>query len=96
MGMGWMGMELGIAPRLLQPRRLGRMGKSLSSAERLVPTSTGCVYQSPRLWRQLALSPAELSPACSATTSTQSSAVGTEQPAGAQTTHGWSSAGAAS
>ena len=90
-------MELGNAPVLLQPRRLGRMEKSLSPAERLVPSASGSIYHSPRLWRQLALSSSELSAPGSGTPSTKSPALGTKQPAWTQTqaSRRWSSASAA-
>jgi hypothetical protein len=54
-------MELGIASCLLQPDRLGRMGKSLSSAELLVPSAARQVGQPSGLRWQLGLSSAELS-----------------------------------
>src|SRR6266481_2568571 len=86
--MGWMGMELGITPRLLQPRVLGWMAESLSSAAPLVPPATGGVGQPARLRWQLALSSAELSASQSsrAAAGLQSSALRTEQSAGLQTT----------
>jgi hypothetical protein len=58
-----MGMELGIASRLLQSDRLGRMGKSLSSSELLVSSATGQVGKPSGIRWQLALSSAELSSA---------------------------------
>jgi hypothetical protein len=88
-------MELGNAPVLLQPRRLGRMEKPLSPADSLVPSASGSVYQSPRLSRQLALSPSALSASGSGTPSTKSPALGTKQPARTQTSRRWSSASAA-
>jgi hypothetical protein len=77
-GMDGLGMELDIAPVLLQSHRLGRMGKPLPSAERLVPPATDSLFQSPGLRWQLALSPTELSTAHSGKTPGQSSAVGTK------------------
>jgi hypothetical protein len=54
-------MELGIAASLLQPHGLGRLGKSLSPAECVVPAAADCMVEPAGLWRKLALSSAELS-----------------------------------
>ena len=53
-----MGMELGCTPRVLQQRLLGRMGETVSTAERLVSSASNRVECQARLWRQLALSAA--------------------------------------
>src|ERR1700677_31313 len=81
MGMGRVGMELGIAPRLLQPNRVGWLGKSLSSAELLVSPAACEMGQPSRVRWQLGLSSAELSPSqlLSREPSGQYQAVGTEQ-----------------
>ena len=56
-----MGMELGIATGLLQPRLLGRMGPAaVSSASGVVSAAPGRLDKPPGIWRQLALSSAEL------------------------------------
>jgi hypothetical protein len=60
---------LDITPVLLQSHGLGGMEKSLPSAECLVPPAAGSIFQSTGVRRQLALSPAELSPARSGKTS---------------------------
>ena len=60
-GWGGLGMELGLAPRLLQSRCLGRMGKSPSSAESLVSSAAYILQISSRIRRQLAISSAKLS-----------------------------------
>jgi hypothetical protein len=67
--MGWVGMELVVAPGLLQSHHLGGMASPISSAELLVSSAPGPVQHEAGIWRQLALSPAELSstPAASAT-----------------------------
>src|SRR5271168_1983511 len=59
--MGRMGMELGSAPRLLQPRILGRLVESLPSTAPLLQSATDCMGQPARLPWQLGLSPAPLS-----------------------------------
>src|SRR5260370_41104921 len=82
MGMGRMGMELGIAPRLLQSRGLGQFGKSLSSAKRLASSATGSLFQPSGLRWQLALSSAQLSASLSSGAGLQSSPARTCQTPG--------------
>jgi hypothetical protein len=60
MGLGRLGMELGIEPRILQSFGLGEMGQSLSSAAAVVSPASGVLQQPSRIRRQLGLSPAEL------------------------------------
>jgi hypothetical protein len=80
MGLGRLGMELGIEPRLLQSQRLGEMGQSVSSSAPLV-SSAPCVLQQPsRIRRQLGLSSAELPTAeSSVPPATEQQALGTKQ-----------------
>ena len=56
-----MGLELGVAADLLQPRALGWMGARVSAAERLVSASANPMEPSARLWRELGVQAAELS-----------------------------------
>ena len=80
-----MGMELGRTPRLLQPRLLGRVVESLSSAEYLVSSAAGGVCESARLPWQLGLPSAWLqAPQLRESAGLQPSAVWTEQPSGLQ------------
>lgn len=75
-------MELEFAPRLLQPHGLGRMGKSLSSAELLVPPAAGAILRPSGLRRQLALSSAELPAAVPAASAGPSPAVFADESSG--------------
>ena len=77
-------MELEFAPRLLQPHRLGRMGKSVSSAELLVPSATGAILWSSWIRRQLGLSSTELSAALSVAAPGLSSSVFTVESSGTE------------
>ena len=90
MGVVWMGMAMGIAPLLLQPHRVGGMGKPISSARPLVPAAARSLHHPAWIWRKLALSASKLSAARSRVSSSQPSAVGTKQSAGLQPT--WKSA----
>src|SRR5580698_3645763 len=80
--MGRLGMELEFAPRLLQPHCVGRMGKSVSSAELLVPSATRAVLWPSWIRRQLGLSSTELSAALSIAPSGLSSSVFTVESSG--------------
>ena len=75
-------MELGSPPRLLQPRVLGGMGKSLSPAAALVSPATSDLCQPPWLWWKLALPSEELS---SAQTRVQARLWPSSVPTGEQT-----------
>jgi hypothetical protein len=89
-------MELGIEPRLLQSHRLGEMGKSISSAELLVPPAPRLLQQPSRIRRQLALSPAQLSAAESSVhPPAEQQALGTDQSSAAAATQSKSAAEAA-
>ena len=60
--MGRLGMELGIAPRLLQSRRVGWMGsESVSSAEPVVSPASRVLERPSGIRRKLGLSATELS-----------------------------------
>src|ERR1700691_5365054 len=77
--MGRLGMELGIAPRLLQSRRVGRMGReSVSSAEPVVSPASGVLQGPAGIWRKLGVSAAELS-ATDTALSTSEQTLGTRQ-----------------
>ena len=55
-----MGMELGSAASVLQPRTVGWLGWWVSSATTVVSAAAGAVPQPPGIWGQLGLSSAEL------------------------------------
>jgi hypothetical protein len=55
-GVGRLGMELGSTAGVLQPRVLGRMGETVSTTKRMVPSASNRVGSETGLWRQLALS----------------------------------------
>src|ERR1700744_1872520 len=59
--MGWLGMELGIAQDLLQPRSVGRLGRWIPSSESLVSATPCGVQPASGVWGQLGLSATELS-----------------------------------
>ncbi len=82
--MGRLGVELGLASRVLQPRCLDWLAESLSAAAPLVSSATDCMGQPSGLPRRLALSSAKLSSPASSYQSSrlQPSAVRTGQSAG--------------
>ncbi len=80
-------MELGGAPRLLQPRILGRMVESLSAAATLVSSSSDRLGESARVWGQLEVPSQRISAASSRKSArTKSSSVGTRKSPRHETT----------
>ncbi len=75
--MGW-GWNWSSQPGLLQSHHLGGMASSLSSAELLVPSAPGPLFREAGIWRQLELSPTELSAADTSSSSGESSCLGTK------------------
>src|SRR5271156_1860622 len=84
--MGRLGMELGIASRLLQSHRLGRMGKSVSSAEPVVSPASRVLSRPSGIRRKLGLSSAKLSAADTARSPSEQT-VGTRQSSRQQSSY---------
>ena len=80
-------MELGFAPRLLQSRGLGRLGKSISPAEPVVSSASRVLPRPSRLRRKLGLSSTELSPAQRPSDYSPEQTLGTWQSSWRQQTH---------
>src|ERR1700691_4984763 len=84
--MGRLGMELGIAPRILQSRRVGWMGsESVSSAEPVVSPASRVLERPSGIRRKLGISAAELSTTDTAL-STSEQTLGTRQSSRRQQT----------
>src|ERR1700709_374817 len=58
-----MGLELGWAQHLLQPWSVGRMAWWVSSATAVLSSTSGGLWESSGIWRQLGISSEELSSA---------------------------------